>query len=322
MWSQLQYPFLPSFSSHKGSTSIMDAAVSTESARKKGIFLLSQDLLSVIYSYLKPNNLIMMSKINKQFHKCSILRKAIIDMFKSNLNRILRCCGYVALDSVLERGKCVLSGSVILQAILGEEWWDSDIDLYSTFASSSEVLEKLAELGYFQFLTAGDTNDYIFNPTFGPTNFHGSKLSTLSEWGSTETKTGVWKVSGSSPVRRPAVLQMLVLNESVLTAEEAIIDFDWDIVMNTWDGKTLHVTAPTAVATKVTNAVENGYEILVKKYEIDNRNTETRYLWNKMLKRMNKYSHRGFKIMVGTDEWTKEKFDYDKHITTGWTLLP
>ena len=280
----------------------------TESARKRGIFLLSQDLLTLIHSFLNPIDIIMFSQMNKQFHNCAVIRKEIIEKFKCNLRGLLQCLGYAALDSVLQQGNGVLSGSCVLQAILGERW-KCDIDLYSTFDGRYELTDKLAELGYFQFFTSSDTSDYVFNPLFGPTNFQGSKLSSVSEWGSIRPATGF---SGSP--RPTGMLQMIVLNETVLTAEEAIVDFDWDIVQNTWDGKTLHITAPTALATKVANAVGNGYELLIKNFETgsystaENSNAEEMcYAWKRMLKRMHKYSCRGFKIMVGTDEWTKEK---------------
>ena len=249
MWSQLQYPFLPSFSSHKGSTSIMDAAVSTESARKKGIFLLSQDLLSVIYSYLKPNNLIMMSKINKQFHKCSILRKAIIDMFKSNLNRILRCCGYSALDRVLEKGICVLSGSVVLQAIWGEEWAGSDVDLFCTFGGASEVRRRLKELGYqteMSYNEDDEPNAYLENQQY-LFQRSGSRIHSIEVWTSNDQKTGAWAQNASSQHIRasPGSLQLVVMKEEYPTAEEIAEAFDLDIVMNTYDGKILHMAHDT-----------------------------------------------------------------------------
>ena len=300
-------------------TTKMEVAVS---AKKKGIYLLSQDLLSLLTcSFLNPIESIMFSQTNKQFHNCSLIRKGTITTFKRNLQRILRRYGYATLDSVLEKGIGVLSGSVVLQAILGEEWGGSDIDLYTTFEGSAELSNKLTELGYFQFLTSGDTDDYIFNPIYGDTNFQGSKLSSLSEWGCKKTN-GVTAGHGNAPpLRHTKDLQMLVLDESVPTAEEAIIDFDWDIVMNTWDGTTLHVTAPIAVATRVANAVENGYEVLIKKYKkIDDCTSVTCFAYRKMLRRMAKYSDRGFKIMVGTDEWTKERLEKHHRVCTGYIL--
>ena len=67
----------------------------------------------------------------------------MITNFKTNLGYMLQCCGYSALESVLEQGKCILSGSCVLQAILGVMWAGSDIDLYTSNKKNSPPSKNL-----------------------------------------------------------------------------------------------------------------------------------------------------------------------------------
>ena len=243
------------------------------------------ELFDKINSYLlSPIALIALRQMNKDFLQFPPVQKAaFMSLFRRNLAHLLSSCGYTELtrpsedgyESVLRPGKCILSGSVVLQAILGEEWVGSDIDMYVTAGDVLRVRRKLFRKMGYQYSMWPKDNDkpHEFIDGFGYFfSKVGSLLHSLEIWESTEAKAPAW-LAAALPSYYPAngpdtpwprripgqsasALQMIVLKDTVARAEDVLHTFDLDIVMNTWDGQTLRMGSVDALMTRVTQGSE------------------------------------------------------------------
>ena len=60
------------------------------------------------------------------------------------------------------RPQVLLSGSIVVQAALGEQWKGSDVDIFCTWAAAPKVRERLIEQG--KLVCSGACDDYSFPP--------------------------------------------------------------------------------------------------------------------------------------------------------------
>ena len=238
--------------------------------------LRSRELHDRILSYFSPISLIALKQTNKELERFPSLQKPIVmKLFRRNLSHLLSSCGYSELsrvsadgyESVLRPGGCILSGSIVLQALLGEEWVGSDVDMYVTASDVLRVRRKLfRKMGYQYSMWPKDKEKpNQFNGGLEYFSAHvGSLIESLEMWDSTEVKAEAWLGAalpayydghgpGSAEPRRipgqsASALQLILLKESVVAAEEAVHTFDLDVVQSTWDGTTLHILHPDAVA--------------------------------------------------------------------------
>ena len=161
-------------------------------------------LLEEIISYINkaPIHLMVLQKTCKHYHSNNILQRAIMSIFRSNLDHLVSRAGYAELSkqtdpeggytSVLKPKKCVLSGSIVLQAILGEVWPGSDIDMYTVASDALRVRHKLyRKMGYLSPVRPWGTEPHT--DELGALNVYliaipGSVLESVEIWTSPKPK--------------------------------------------------------------------------------------------------------------------------------------
>ena len=244
------------------------------------IVKINDEILDTILSFLAPIQLITLSKTCKKFRKL-FTHKYILNKFRCNLDELVRKAGFTEISkqtdreagytSVLKPRKCILSGSIVLQAILGEEWIGSDIDMYVTTKDIVRVRHKLfRKMNYF--FGIWPRNDLInkSSSTFSPSCFYllsisGTVLKSVELWESSEPKDVKWQTARdelSNQINHPfnmpegrtrnssGCLQVMLLKDDITNAEEGITAFDLDIVKNIWDGVTLSINNLESIATR------------------------------------------------------------------------
>lgn len=282
-----------------------------------------EEVVREILSFCNPIELIALQYTSKRFS----LRNRIVSAFTRNLDRILCESGYPQsfLCSLLDSNNCCLSGSMVLQAILGVTW-KSDIDMYVVPSNEAIVKNKL--------LKAFPTNNFLpyGSDDFGEHYFFtklGSEIRSI-EWFTPRD-------GAVAAVRRP--LQLMTTRGSV--AEHIVRGFDLDIVMNSWNGSTLSIANPEALLSrratsskyvakiaaaygKCTDLVDEQFGRLLElesdsllwidkdrysgDYWGDDHHMESclRSVFNTVFPRLQKYKARGFSIMLSSTgvEWT------------------
>ena len=237
--------------------------------RRVGLLDLPGVLFDVLIGFLQPIDIIMSRNVNKKIHR-EISSNFVLSSFRRNLAKLVSNCGYSGLvqrdNDVLRPGKSILSGSIVLQAVLGEEWVGSDIDLYATFDYITRVRSKFYHDMGFMYAAWPDDNDVDDQCCDYLISKIGSVLESVEVWKSTEAKEPSWKTASDGlnkahgycnlSQKSAGSLQVMALKADVGMAEEAIRGFDLDIVMNTFDGTTLFITNPFSIASRVAHTSE------------------------------------------------------------------
>src|ERR1700722_4295200 len=84
----------------------------------------------VIIKYLYPIDLYNLCLTNKKFNMMlkNKIKKSIISEIENRLKNILD--NFLEFQEFLNKSSSIISGSFIIQCILGEYWNNSDIDIY------------------------------------------------------------------------------------------------------------------------------------------------------------------------------------------------
>lgn len=129
----------------------------------------------------------------------------------------------------------------------------------------------------------------------------------------------------------------MVLKKEVSSAEEVILGFDIDIVRNTWDGKTLHIAHPEAIASHTAHTSEFTQDMVAAFGKISDPTLDKffrlcdledrgfikvrgnmdwqpgtyksgiKLVFSTVFYRLLKYDNRGFTIMLQSEEWKSGK---------------
>ena len=315
------------------------------------------DLRNLIVLYVRaPVDLIQLSRTCKKHHACGETRRAILHVFRANIGRIVQRCGYSELarrndpeggyTSLLQPSQCMISGSVVLQALTGEDWISSDIDMYVTSDAYDErVREKMiSEMGYISMALPYTTDEDAYDQREFVGTAMASGLSTILDavetWESLEPKAMAVEAerdriySESWNAGPTGMLQVIKLKPHVATAEEGTSTFDMDIVKNTWDGTTLHVSAFDAVVTRTAQCTTSVCDMLTAFGDVDdptavkvsrllallNRGdkvpvqhlfrrgdskTGIKKVFSAIFRRLIKYSRRGYRIIAASGKELK-----------------
>ena len=132
----------------------------------------------------------------------------------------------------------------MLQALLGKEWISSYIDIYVSEDGVPEVRRRLSSMGYYREgwpdYPARDEDEYYFSKV-------GPRLESLEVWLSKDPTMGARReydrdmLRGEFCQQSVGVLQLMVVKRSLPRVEDIVRGFDLNIVMNTWDGRSLSI---------------------------------------------------------------------------------
>ena len=100
-----------------------------------------------------------------------LARLLVQDAMRCQLLKLLKDIGAPRLQDLFPddaevdeagRPQVLLSGSIVVQAALGEQWKGSDVDIFCTWAAAPKVRERLIEQG--KLVCSGACDDYSFPP--------------------------------------------------------------------------------------------------------------------------------------------------------------
>jgi len=276
-------------------------------------------IIRFVTDYLSPIDLINLSASCLAFHFETGLQQSILPSFKRNISILLNEGGHFTvsrdLSQVLCPGTCVLSGSIVLQAILGVQWKGSDVDIYCLRDKPLSVHDFLLSRGYDGFDQTMDFDEsyyFMITSVMHIDNVHDYNLSS-----NTGTK-----------------IQVIDMNPNI-SAESCVEHFDLDIVQNYFNGTELfvksvvsltnryakvqrHIQLVTKTIGKATGSLAHVLMRLLKLHSdgvvqlnLENWDpfsapTILKSIFVKIFSRFQKYSLRGFLIADENYLWTKD----------------
>lgn len=115
-----------------------------------------EDVIGIIANYLSPIDNYHLTLTNKFFHKYVNVKTSIVKMINNRLSEIF-AEQVDDFKKYMKENDCIISGSFVLQCILGEYWPNSDIDL-CVLASDQKYLsiEKFLLNSFAEYGNNGD----------------------------------------------------------------------------------------------------------------------------------------------------------------------
>jgi len=297
-------------------------------ATKKTIFILLP-IVQFITDNLSPIDLINWTFTCHQFHSNRYIQRSIITRFKQNLVSLLFQSGHFHvgqnLSYLLHPGLCVLSGSIVLQAILGVRWIGSDVDFYQLNTNPSTTVSTVYKAQVQVFLTSCGYTETSF-----VINLDDSYYYFMSAANNIEIVNDYVLESVNS-----CKVQVILMNPGILP-ESCVNHFDLDIVQNWYDGRVLHINSTLSITRRiahvhpateiVVHTIGKGTGSLVNIFlrlkqihndglihlNLENWNPFTaaqtlKSLFLRIFTRFEKYISRGFNIADGKNVWVRDR---------------
>jgi len=194
-------------------------------------------VIRYISDYLSPIDLINLTKTCHTIHSDKGLYESILPSFYCNLIDLLNEGGHYDVSTYLPKllvpGLSVLSGSIVLQAILGVRWENSDVDFYCHSGLHGVVVHQFLEFFCYSRIThEAALEDSYF-----------SLMSSTNHILHVHDYFGNWKTSSSK-------IQVIDLCRSY-PAESCVEHFDLDIVQNWFNGKQLFIQSTMSITKKI-----------------------------------------------------------------------
>jgi hypothetical protein len=211
----------------------------------------------------------------------------------------------------------VISGSIVLQALLSVKWERFDIDIFGKTLGVDLIQSLLEESSYQNFYVRGDTNDQYIIINASET------LKAVKDWYNYQRNDHALPLS---------TVQVIELTENIIQPAACVHSFDLDIVKNSWDGKLIRINNCSSLLQKTANVSKHIGQLLAamgnvcgslanpfkRLYELQKNRTLTIDLtkWNlslsediivnvfrKIFHRFLKYTKRGFTIKFDEKDW-------------------
>jgi len=283
-------------------------------------------IIRFVTDNLSPIDLINWSISCRVFHSDLGLRRSIFYSFNHNLRLLLVQGGHSTFSSylgkVLQPHVCVLSGSIVLQAILGVRWEGSDVDFYCVHKHDIRrpiefpfLYTVLDAIGYTCSSYEMDVENSYYYLTSAANNIDLIHDFVQDSIGSTK-------------------IQVIDMKTSVVP-ETCVENFDLDIVQNIFDGKVLHIKSIMSITRrlavvhpgtrkvahtigKATGSLVNVFKRLLKLHidglihiNLENWNPfavrhRIKSIFIRMFTRFEKYTTRGFLVDDGKNVWGRD----------------
>ena len=274
-----------------------------------------------IAEFLSPVEVIKLLTIHRHINQDRRVKSWIIYRFKNNLYELMNVSGHSALARNLKEYKhpwpFVISGSIVLQALLSDQWENYDIDIYGIPNSIGAIEILLVDAGYQNFNVRADTIEpYI----------------ALMASKAIKSVKDFYNYSPVVNEQARSTVQVIELDDNNIDARFCVDAFDLDIVKNTWDGETLRINNFNSISNMtacvsphiehVIGAMGNAcgfVSSLVRLYElkqkgvlsIDLKSIQLSRLpiyvesvFDRIFRRFLKYAKRGFIIRTSLKDWT------------------
>jgi hypothetical protein len=232
------------------------------------------ELSNRISSMLAACDLYCWSRTSKHYYKQ--FNSQILPAFKTCLSGLFAARHFDLhmfnfSDCPTQNG-CVLTGSIVLQALLGESWPNSDIDIFVTHSQAAYARSKLIQAEcVFNFFTSPDEGVYPgIDGINGQSNV---RIDHREQYVSAHEHFTQHPFPPNRIIRRLQDIRtlhgepMMMVQEELYTKKTKVVDFvvgvdnvtqatdllDWfdlSVVMNSFDGKTLWVKMPHLTFTR------------------------------------------------------------------------
>ena len=168
------------------------------------------DVLSEVLEYLTPADIYKLSLTNKYYHKhinvdeyiMKEIDKRLINIFGDNIAKF---------RNLLISVNAVISGSFIIQCILGKRWTDSDIDIFIPYTLNL------------------DLEDFLLND-----------MKSIQIWDNYDQKYLLFSEAINYKIKSGQRIQLIRLNEGCFI-EFMNKSFDFDICKNMYDTKNIKI---------------------------------------------------------------------------------
>ena len=274
-----------------------------------------------IAEFLSPIEVLKLSTVHRNLKEDLRVKRWIMYKFKNNLYELMNSIGHSALANTLRKYKhpwpFVISGSIVLQALLSDQWENYDIDIYGIPDSIGTTERLLLNAGYENFNVRADTIEPYIALMATKT------IKSVKDW---------YNYNPLINEQARSTVQVIELNDNNIDARRCVDAFDLDIVKNTWDGETLCINNFNSISNMtadvsphidhVLGAMGNACGFvtsLVRLYEleqkgvlsIDLKNIKLSRLpiyvesvFDRIFRRFLKYAKRGFIIRTSLKDWT------------------
>lgn len=275
-----------------------------------------------IAEFLAPIEVIGLAKLHRNFKLDKRMKKWLILQFEKNINDLMKTKGHPMLGQLMSNipkpWPFVISGSIVLQALLSEKWESYDIDVYGNRDNLNELEMILRNSCYVSLYNPDLEDQYI---QLAATN----SIKKILDWHNClRTK--------SNNFMDPCSLQIIELSDHIENSTDCVNSFDLSVVKSTWNGESIFINdyesllSRTAVISEhiefIIDAMGNGcgsfagafdrlHELQKKgmlsiKYDRMNLNSSHAAvvsLFERIFSRFLKYSSRGFVIHSIKRNW-------------------
>ena len=182
-----------------------------------------------VAEFLSPVEILNLSTVHR-YLRTPVTVHFMIRQFKENLYGLMKATGHSALvqhlTATAKPWPFVVSGSIVLQALLSVRWDKYDIDIYGKADGVNVIQTYLSESSYQNFYVRGDTNDrYII---LQATN----SLKAVKDWYNYQREHNTLPTS---------TVQVIELTDDIMEPAACVHSFDLNIVKNSWNGRSLQI---------------------------------------------------------------------------------
>ena len=272
-----------------------------------------------IAEFLSPIEVIGLAYLHKDFKLDKMMKKWCTMAFVKNIENLMTARGHPLLAEKLSTiprpWPFVISGSLVLQALLSETWDSYDIDIYGKTDGLREVENLLRKNCYVSFFNPNTVDCYI-------------QLETTKSM----KKVMDWHNLSRNVIDRACTIQIIELSDHIECASDCVKDFDLSVVKNSWDGKTIYVDDYRSLLTRTSNvsehielivgAIGNGcgsfagafdrihelqskavLSINIERMNLELSHAAVTWFFEKIFLRFLKYARRGFEIQSKGRIW-------------------
>ena len=261
------------------------------------------DMKLLICDYLLPGETyIILNYLQEHLpptHKSSLLEKQKLNTYKLLIQRIHDKLNHIVsvydFINALKLSNAVISGSMLLQLLVDEEWSNSDIDIFIPLDEEKSYLISPIEEYMWDLIDRNRINT-------SDKNYHNDSITRIKTYRimNTNVQCIVVKLENhlSDKLERQSLSKLDFVKQWITE------NFDFQFCINTFDGNNLDILFPDSILTRSSIIQEPSICFISLSYK-------SNYMHK--LHRILKYISRGFNIIgyERPDSITMDKCDYD-----------
>ena len=201
-----------------------------------------------IAEFLSPIEIIGLAYLHKNFKLDKRMKEWYTSLFEMNVEDLMVAKGHPLLTGLLttipKPWPFVISGSIVLQALLSETWESYDIDIYGRRDGLLELQGLLRENSYLSHYNPETEDRYIQLEAL-------NSIKEVIDWYNL-----VCQVS-SKLVIHACIIQIIELTDHIEDASDCVKAFDLSVVKNSWNGTSILIDDYKSLLSKTSNVSEH-----------------------------------------------------------------